>query len=144
MRFRFRPLLPAALIAAAAVVSPAGVLATSDPEVQTEEEVIGLDEWRAMTEGRTVWYSLRGRHWGKEHFHRGRDEATFMTPQGECMTAPWMHNDGVFCFAYGGLHCFRHVRRDGELFAIPTAGGEEQRIVRIDDTPLSCEAPLSS
>lgn len=151
MPSRTRSALAAALLAAAPLVAAPGLApATSDPAPlepdapEAETETIGLDEWRALTEGRTVWYTLRGQLWGMEHFHKGRDEATFMTPQGECMTAPWAYQDGVFCFAYGGLHCFRHVRRNGALFAVPVAGGDEQRIKRIDDTPVSCEPPLSS
>ena len=141
-----RPSVRSVFVAAVLVGGPA--LAASEPEAPpespTQAEVIGIEEWRALTEGRTVWYTLRGRPWGREHFHKGRDQATFMTPQGECMTAPWTYQDGVFCFAYGGMHCFRHLRRDGEIFAAPLDGGEAQKIERIDDTPVSCEPPLSS
>ncbi len=112
--------------------------------LQPDDEVILLDEWREMTEGRIVWYTLRGGHWGKEYFHRGRDSATFVSAQGECVTAPWTYAEGIFCFAYTGMDCFRHVRRDGQLLAIPLSSGETQVIERITDGALSCEPPLSS
>lgn len=106
---------------------------------------IPIEEWRAMTRGKTVWYALDGAHWGREYFHPDRDVATFLGRDGQCLTAPWAYVDGVYCFAYGGLHCFRHLRRDGEIVVVPVEGdGAEQTVERIDRTPVSCEAPLSS
>jgi hypothetical protein len=114
-------------------------------DAQPGDAPIPLEEWRALTTGRTVWYSLNGRHWGKEYFHPGRDSATFVTADGDCVTAPWIYADGLYCFAYAGMDCFRHVRRGETMLAIPyEPGGQEQVIERITDTPLSCEAPLSS
>ena len=106
---------------------------------------IPLEEWRAMVEGRTVWYSLDGEHWGKEYFHPGKSSATFLARDGQCVTAPWVYAEGVYCFAYAGMHCFRHVRRGEEIVVIPIEGeGGEQTVERIDDAPISCEPPLSS
>jgi|OM-RGC.v1.023555888 hypothetical protein len=103
------------------------------------------EEWRAMTRGKTVWYALDGAHWGREYFHPDSDVATFLGRDGQCLSAPWAHVDGVYCFAYGGLHCFRHLRRGEEIVVIPVDGdGGEQTVERIDRTPVSCEAPLSS
>jgi hypothetical protein len=132
---RIRPVLrPLAILLVAA---SAGLAADGAPR---DEEIL-LDEWRQMTEGRTVHYSLDGRHWGREHFHPGGVTATFMTADGQCASAPWTYASGVYCFAYSGMDCFRHVRRGGRLFAIPLGGGAEQEIVRITAEPLSCEPP---
>ncbi len=137
-----RPSTPRLAVIAAALLIAAPSLAT-DPAAG--ERVLDLAEWRALTDGRTVHYELRGRVWGREHFHRGRDSATFVAPDGQCMTAPWAYAEGVFCFAYQGMDCFRHVRRGERLFAVPLSdAGDEQEIVRITDEPLSCEPPLSS
>ncbi|PKP67108.1 MAG: hypothetical protein CVT86_02365, partial [Alphaproteobacteria bacterium HGW-Alphaproteobacteria-8] len=57
------------LRAAALVMSLATAAAAAD--LQPGDEMIPLSQWREMTEGRTVWYSLNGVHWGKEYFHRG-------------------------------------------------------------------------
>lgn len=128
------------LIAALALAAAPALAAGPQPD----DVPIPLEEWRAMTEGRTVWYALRGEHWGKEYFHPGKDSATFLAASGECVTAPWAYAEGLYCFAYSGMHCFRHVRRDGEIVVIPLGEGEEQRVEKIDDTPVSCEPPLSS
>lgn len=131
-------------VLALALAAPLAAMAAGATEPAPADEPIGLAEWRAMTDGRTVHYEIDGQVWGREHFHKGRDSATFVAPDGECMTAPWAYAEGVYCFAYQGMDCFRHVRRDGRLFAVPIAGsGDTQEIVRITDEPLSCEPPLA-
>jgi len=126
-----------AITIAAAAAAAAGEILPGDQEITVEE-------WREMTEGRTVWYTLDGAHWGREYFHPGRDSATFVSADGDCATAPWVYADGVFCFAYTGMDCFRHIRRDGVLLAVPLSDGATQVIEKITDGPLSCEPPLSS
>jgi hypothetical protein len=133
MRFLAIALIAAPLVAPFAL---AGEDAPGEP--------ILVDEWRAMTAGRTVWYSLNGEHWGKEHFHPSKDQATFVGADGECVTAEWIYADGVYCFAYGGLHCFRHLRRGGEIVIAPLGDGAVQTVEQIDRTPLSCEPPAMS
>jgi len=132
----FRPFCAAALAALLAPAAGAG-------DVQDGDEIILIDEWRAMTRGRTVYYSLDGVHWGKEYFHPEGDRATFLASSGDCVTAPWVYADGVYCFSYTGMDCFRHVRRDGQLLAIPLSEGQAQIIERITVEPLSCEPPLT-
>ena len=140
--FRFRRPLAAALATLALGAMPATVGLAG--ELASGDQVIGVEEWRQMTQGRTVHYSLGGRHWGREYFHPDRDSATFLSADGDCVTAPWVHADGVFCFAYTGMDCFRHVRRGDRLLALPLGDGAEQVIERITAEPLSCEPPLSS
>jgi hypothetical protein len=131
-------------VLALAFAAPLAAMSADPAERAPADEPIGLDEWRALTDGRTVHYEINGQVWGREHFHKGRDTATFVAPDGQCMTAPWAYAEGVYCFAYQGMDCFRHVRRGGRLFAAPIAGsGETQEIVRITDEPLSCEPPLA-
>jgi hypothetical protein len=105
---------------------------------------VSLEEWRDLTRGRTVWYMIDGALWGREYYHPDRDTATFVTAAGECVTAPWVYANGLYCFSYVGLQCFRHFRRDGALMVAPLGGGGAQVVGRIDDAPLSCEPPLSS
>lgn len=128
----------------AAAVLAAMLSATAQGSSPQPEDVpVPVEEWRRLTEGRVVWYALRGAHWGREYFHRGRNLATFVARDGTCMTAPWVEADGLYCFAYSGLDCFRHVRRDGQLMVLPLGDGEPQTIEQItDDGPLSCEPPL--
>ena len=128
-------------LAALALIAFSAV--TSTAETQAADEPISVEEWRRLTDGRVVWYSLNGEHWGREYFHRGRQSATFVGYDGTCMTAPWVEAEGVFCFAYMGMDCFRHIRRDGQMMVVPLGGGQTQVIEKItDDGPLSCEPPV--
>ena len=128
---------------AAFLVLLAGAVGAAD--LKPGDEPLSVEEWRRLTDGRVVWYAIEGQHWGREYFHRGRQVATFVANDGTCMTAPWVEADGVFCFAYMGMDCFHHIRRDGQLMVVPTTGGATQVIERItDDGPLSCEPPVSS
>jgi hypothetical protein len=111
---------------------------------EPEGDPIPPEEWRALTAGRTVWYSLNGEHWGREYFDPERDRATFLGADGTCVTASWIYADGVYCFAYGGMHCFRHMRRGDSIVVSPLGEGAEQTVEKIDRTPISCEPPLSS
>lgn len=128
----------------AAVLLATALPAASLGETPLPDDLaVPVEEWRRLTEGRVVWYSLGGVHWGREYFHRGRNVATFVAYDGTCMTAPWIEADGIYCFAYSGLDCFRHVRREGQLTVLPLGGGQPQTIEKItDDGPLSCEPPL--
>jgi hypothetical protein len=131
-------------VLAACLVAAAVPLSAQSSDVMPGDTPVPVEEWRALTEGRVVWYSLDGRHWGREYFHRGRDVATFVAEDGTCMTAPWVEAEGIYCFAYSGMDCFRHVRREGELIVLPLGDGAAQTIERItDDGPLSCEPALS-
>lgn len=131
-------------LAASALVLALTVAAAQAGDILPGDQEIGLAEWREMTEGRTVWYTLDGRHWGREYFHPGTDSATFVSAEGDCATAPWVYAEGVFCFAYTGMDCFRHIRRGDQLLAVPLSDGVTQVIDKITDGPLSCEPPLSS
>lgn len=104
-------------------------------------------EWRALTEGRTVWYFARDGLWGRELYRLG-DAApdggfvTFEHRGGECLDARWRYEAGLYCFDFGAgpAHCFRHMRWQDRLFAISTSG-DVQEVKRIDRSGVSCGAP---
>ena len=106
-------------------------------------------DWRAKTEGRTVWYRIGPVMWGREHYHPGTNRITFQFPDGDCLDAVWSFDDGWYCFDFGpaleasGPHCFRHLALDDRLFAL-SSRGDPQEIDRIDRTPLSCGASPTS
>lgn len=109
---------------------------------------IALEEWQAMTAGRTVWYFANGRLWGREVYRIESDrggEVTFQHSDGECLDANWTYADNLYCFDFGGgpSHCFHHIRWRGGIYAI-SLSGDVQEVRRIDAAPLSCGmVPLS-
>lgn len=105
------------------------------------------DEWRALTDGRTVWYFARDGLWGRELYRLGDATAqggmvTFEHRDGECLDARWTHDAGLYCFDFGAgpAHCFRHLRWQNRLFAI-SVSGDVQEVKRIDRSGVSCGAP---
>lgn len=106
------------------------------------EAAIPLEEWRALTLGKTVHYSIGGRPAGREYYPEAGDFAVFLTPDGMCVEGPWAFDEGRFCFLYGeALQCFAHLRRGDDIVSRPEAGGDEQIVARISkDEPISCDA----
>lgn len=103
-------------------------------------EVISLEEWLALTSGKTVHYAVNGEESGREYYPDGGRFAVFEAPNGDCVEGPWAHTDGRFCFWYGEhFQCFIHMRLDGVLISRPDTGGADQIITEIaDDEPLVC------
>lgn len=105
-------------------------------------------EWRALTNGRTVWYFAHDGLWGRELYRSSANSpadgglVTFEHRDGECLDARWTHAAGLYCFDFGAgsPHCFRHLRWQDRLFAI-SVNGDVQEVKRIDRSGVSCGAP---
>ena len=148
-RFPASFLFALAAASAAASEQPADLAPEPGAEAALHGVEIGPREWRSLTAGRTVWYSLGGALWGRESYRTDEDSVVFQFPDGQCLEAFWSWDDPWYCFDFGaalgedGPHCFRHVRHDGELWAISRQGAP-QRIERIDLSPVSCDPDASS
>ena len=110
---------------------------------------LSAEDWRALTDGRTVWYLIDGAVWGRESYRGAPGEVTFQFPDGECLPATWTWQAPWFCFDFGSAlngaapHCFRHIRYQGQLWAV-SRGGAPQAIERIDQSPIVCgKTPVS-
>ena len=137
--------MPHLLAIALAATLATGLLAAAAAHAQEAGDApIPLAEWREMTAGKTLVYEIDGDFWGREYYHPDRDVATFVTRDGDCVTAPWVYAEGLYCFSYRGMECFRHLRRGDRILVAPLSGGAEQEVRRIEVAPLSCEPPLSS
>lgn len=139
-------LTAAGTLAALAAPALAGAGAPGDPSWETlanEGEDLSAEQWRALTDGRTVWYRIDGKVWGRESYRAAPGHVTFQFPDGECIEADWSWSEPWFCFDFGQAlgggppHCFRHVRYEGRLWAL-SRSGEPQAIEKIDATPLTC------
>lgn len=129
--------------AGAAGPMPAGLAET----LESEGHDLTLQEWTAMTHGRTVWYRIDGALWGRESY-RQDGKVTFQFPDGECLDADWTYEAPWYCFDFGQAlggspHCFRHIRLDQRLYALGRSGAP-QAIDRIDDAPIACGMDPSS
>lgn len=128
------------LLAAPAAAEPE---AAPPPDLAEAGEDLSPEEWRRLVAGRTVWYRIGEAIWGRERYAADADRVVFQFPEGDCVEGTWIYAAPWYCFDFGdaaglaGLHCFRHLRHEGSLWALGMAG-EPQRVERIDDTPLTC------
>ncbi|GIX13570.1 MAG: hypothetical protein KatS3mg118_1529 [Paracoccaceae bacterium] len=137
------------MIRIAVLLAALGCGLASAAPAGAEDQPIPLEEWRRMTEGRTVYYYVDGQFFGREYYWPGTDMVTFQHASGQCADARWDYADGIYCFHFDRPHCFAHVRRGERIFVIPRAvplGGDEteQEVRRIVAAPFSCAPGLSS
>ena len=117
----------------------------ADPPADLAEsgEDIAPEDWRALVEGRTVWYRIGPDLWGRERYAVGADRVIFQFADGRCVEGAWTYAEPWYCFDFGDAmpggapHCFRHLRHDDGLWVLSVTG-EPQAVERIDSTPLGC------
>ena len=123
----------------------AGIAVAADNGDGTGERVLGEDEIRAFTAGKTFHYTLRGESRGAEqHFLDGR--VTWRLPEGTCMHGVWIARQETLCYYYGALRygCWNVVKsadgyRHSPLEMDGSAGfGSPVHIDRISEEPVGC------
>ena len=124
-----------------------GLLETepAEPAAPRAEEIF-FDEasWRALVEGKTLYYRTPTGVVGREYYPPGGNRAVFeYAGDGACFEGTWNVVGNLFCFNYDSRHCFRHLSRDGVIYA-RQMDGVDQRVFRITDEPLSCAKGLTS
>lgn len=113
------------------------------------EEPVSPMEFRAYSEGWTLYFELNGRPFGSERFEEG-GRARWRYNDGSCVRGAWKPHGAQLCFLYEAeaaerdLLCWRMLRDDQGLFARLLTGdnaGLELRVVRRDREPLLCGKP---
>lgn len=134
--------LPAAAVATLAVLLPAMLSAAS--QTPAEGTDIPVEEWRAMSEGRTLTYRIDGELWALEHYTPGTNRVQIELFDGTCMTGTWDYAAPHYCFHWDGqgTSCFRHTRKGDEILVIEASDGHDtpmtQTMTGVSDTPLAC------
>lgn len=102
------------------------------------------ESWRALVEGKTLYYELPGGPVGREYYVPGGNRVLFEYAGGAaCFDGRWTEENNVFCFEYDGTHCFFHLRKNGEVIA-RELNGADQVVTRVVVEPFSCEQDLVS
>lgn len=105
---------------------------------------IPVEEWTAMSAGRTLTYRIDGQFWAMERYHPSTNRLTIQFSDSTCMDGTWEFEAPFYCFNWigEGRSCFRHVRVGNEILVLETEQGVETGDVQImsgvSDTPLSC------
>lgn len=143
-------ILVAALLGLLSIGAPQAALAQvgeADAQSPAEGDEIFFDEasWRALVEGKTLYYRLPDGLVGREYYPPGGgDRVVFeYAGNGRCFEGSWSATDGLFCFQYDGEHCFRHLKRGDHIYA-RQMDGVDQKVVQISSEPLSCAKGLTS
>ena len=132
------------LIFAAAILAALPVVAAA-----TEPRLPGLadipvEEWRQMSEGRTLTYTIGGEFWALERYAPGSDRVTLQFHDGSCLEGRWEYVAPLYCFHWEGegTSCFRHARLGQDILVLETRDGVEtgalQTMSAVSDAPLSC------
>jgi hypothetical protein len=135
--------LPAAAVVAILAVLPAASQAPADGGAQGD---IPVEEWTAMSAGRTLTYRIDGDLWAFEHYTPGTNRVQIELYDGTCMTGTWEYAAPHYCFHWEGqgTSCFRHTRRGDEILVIEASDGHDtpmtQTMTGVSDTPLACGA----
>lgn len=141
-----KPALP--LLALAMTALP--VLAEPLPVPLSGAVDIPLEEWSAMSKGRTLVYRIGGEVWALEYYYPGTDRVALQLNDGECLQGTWDYTEPYYCFHWEsqGTACFRHARLNGEILVMETGDGSGvpnvQHMSAVTDIPLSCVPNLTS
>lgn len=129
--------LPLHVIAAILAVLPAASPLSRGVDIPVEE-------WRSMSEGKTLSYKIDGRLWALEQYIPGTDRVRIQLEDGSCMDGWWEYEAPHYCFHWmgQGTSCFRHVRLDGQVVVVESRDGVDtgmtQDMTSVSDAPLSC------
>lgn len=111
------------------------------------EDLIGPDEFQAMSEGKTLHFTQDGLTFGSEQFYKNRT-STWQYADGQCTVGQWYANGDALCFVYEHNpipQCWLMSRRGGDIFArlshLPAGDPSEIRLSHIDEDPVPCPAP---
>ena len=122
-----------------------GLLLASHAPAQ--DATLDADAFEALSEGRTLHFTLDGLPFGSEQFFPGR-RSLWRTPDGRCETGVWAPRGDAICFVYETTpeaQCWRFTRSGGEIRADFMEGGEPDGesvlLDRVDDARLDCPGP---
>ncbi len=143
-------------IAAAVLATLPALAAATEPATEpTANPLAGLadipvEEWTAMTAGRTLTYTIGGEFWALERYHAGGNRVTLQFYDGACLEGTWDYTAPLYCFHWEGegTSCFRHARLGAEILILETRNGAETGALQImsgaSDAPLTCGAEAIS
>lgn len=111
----------------------------------TAAEIVTPEEFRAISEGKTLYFTRNGRLFGIEQFYKRR-RSTWQFADGECDDGVWYPEGEYICFQYTknpDAQCWTFLKTDDGYVARPEGAGPESDLFlhSIDQKPLDCKGP---
>jgi hypothetical protein len=111
------------------------------------QENVAPEDFEALSEGRTLYFTLFGEPFGAEQFFANR-RSLWMYGDGQCEEGVWHAEGEAICFSYPSQpepFCW-HFREEGGRYAahrleFGVETGFAIDLDRIDDQPLACPGP---
>jgi hypothetical protein len=116
----------------------------------TDARDIPVEDWIAMTDGRTLTYRIDGVFFALEHYYSHSNHVTLQTGDGRCLQGTWDYQAPRYCFYWENEApaCFRHVRQGSQILIIETKDGQDTAMTQlmsgVSDAPVTCGVPKSS
>ncbi len=109
------------------------------------EEIVTPQEFKDISEGKTLYFSRDGRLFGIEQFYK-RHRSTWQFADGECDDGVWYPQGDYICFQYTknpDAQCWTFLKTDkGYVARAQGAGPEFDLFLRsVDQEPLNCKGP---
>lgn len=111
----------------------------------TAEEIVSPEEFKKLSEGKTLYFTYNGELFGIEQFYK-RKRSTWQYSDGECVDGTWHAEEDLICFAYRGepeVQCW-HFLKTEEGYAARAEGADPEldlKLSFVDTTPLDCKGP---
>jgi hypothetical protein len=122
----------------------AAALAFALPAASAAQTPVSPDAFEAMSEGRTLHFTLQGEPFGAEQYFPGR-RSLWRFVDGTCESGSWRAEGDRICFTYDGdpeTQCWRFMREDSHFRAALVGKAEVGDFVlelsHSDDARLPC------
>ena len=139
--------LPLAFVSApaqdAAPRAQAEPIPQSDQLPPVDRRDVDKAEFHAMVDGRTVYFELEdGTLWGREYYIAGTQRTVFEFYDGECFNGDWRKEGPYYCYYYTGEPSCWLTYYEGDQLTVLSRSGAKQRVRKITEETLSCDADL--
>lgn len=109
------------------------------------ETIISPSEFKALSTGKTLYFSQDGEPYGAEQFFQGQ-RSKWQFSDGTCENGQWFNVDDMFCFNYeGGIEtqCWHFFKTDDNGYAARAEGAPKEEVLNLESIskkPLLCSA----
>ncbi len=112
------------------------------------ERIISPEEFEAMSQDKTLYFTQNGAPYGVERYYEDR-QSTWQYEDGSCIEGRWFPVNDTICFVYENAplspQCWIFAERGGNFYArtdgTPAGALSELRLAGEDTKALNCNAP---